>query len=567
MKRKAFALTSLIVCPATQSFCSPVIFRTCSALLSVNPTQTSQSPSNAVRSPMEKLRAGASDQSKGPIYITIGPQCSGKTTILKHIFGESFHKNEGLIADNHTLHTGGVDITIDDQALVYIPVPTQYFLHDLTFNNATADGFESGLSLSTNVLGKTIQERIADSSNDELRNVIRRLGSQLSSHEFASLAREQQSQSEPNNLVAEDLIAAVEELMSFNQACLPEQVDLFVVESIFRPRPLHLTCNITGEAANSSTSALDAALDLLKSHASNQYLSTAPIAWGNTNTRPREYTSALEAARKSERPVEFIVFGGLEACDMIREHMTRREYRQTHDDNAIEAQPNGNTEIQSKILCLPKLSRLELLKRNLQRFTRTGRYIPSAAINDAMVRVESLLASAAAEAKKSFDQNSTMTIEDAKFRLDCELTKLADFELHPDRTVKMSSTQTFSGSTGRDLGGRHGRGRPGRGSNNNNVNFRGRHTEGRQNGNYNGRGQGWDNYRSRGRTQAGRGYNSHRYEQSAYNNTRYGERGWNLRDGRSGNPNWSWQQQNYGYRSQGHGRFGNQPPYNDSYQG
>ncbi|KAL3757168.1 hypothetical protein ACHAWU_004600 [Discostella pseudostelligera] len=29
---------------------------------------------------------------KGTLYVTVGPQCAGKTTILKHIFGKSFHK-------------------------------------------------------------------------------------------------------------------------------------------------------------------------------------------------------------------------------------------------------------------------------------------------------------------------------------------------------------------------------------------------------------------------------------------------------------------------------------------
>jgi hypothetical protein len=556
--------------PLPPSSRSPVKFRTCSAVSSVNPTQSAQqTPQNAVlispKSQMEKLRAGSSDQSKRPIYITVGPQCSGKTTILKHIFGDSFHKNEEFTVDNSTLPTGGFDIAIDDQALVYIPVPTRYFLHNLTANNATAGGFQYGLSLGTDVLGKNIQERIADRSNDELRNVIRRLGSQLSAHEFASLAREQQSQSEPNNLVAEDLIAAVEELMSSNDAGLPDRVDLFVVESIFRPRPLNLIHNITGEMPNNSTSALDAALGLLNSHAS-KHLTAAPIAWGNRNTRPREYTSALEAARRSGRPVEFIVFGGLEACDMIREHMSRREYRETHKDDAPEVQLSGNAEIQSKILCLPKLSRFELLKRNLQRFTRTGRYIPSAAINDAMVRVESLLASAAAEAKKTLDQDSTMTIEDAKFRLDYELTKLADFELNPDRTV-ISSTQTLNGRTGRDSSGQCGRGRSGRGRNNNyNVNVQGRYNQVRQNGNYHGHGRGWNNYENRGRNQAERGYNSHRYEESPYNNTYYDDRGWNSRGGRCINPNSNWQQQNHGYHSQGRGRFGGQRPHGNNYQ-
>ena len=45
---------------------------------------------------------------KGAIYITVGPQCGGKTTAVSKVLAKD----------------KGVDITIDDQALVYIKVPT-----------------------------------------------------------------------------------------------------------------------------------------------------------------------------------------------------------------------------------------------------------------------------------------------------------------------------------------------------------------------------------------------------------------------------------------------------------
>ena len=82
-----------------------------------------------------------SSKPKGTMYITIGPQCAGKTTILRNLFGTSFHKNEEGMSElsSETAHMAGIDITIDDQALVYIPVPTSYFLRGSTSIAGTKD--------------------------------------------------------------------------------------------------------------------------------------------------------------------------------------------------------------------------------------------------------------------------------------------------------------------------------------------------------------------------------------------------------------------------------------------
>ena len=474
--------------------------------------------------PSKRMKTDGSSEMKGTIYITVGPQCSGKTTMLKQVFGED---------------PGGVDITIDDQEMVYISVPTNYFLLDPSDSDSPPAISNEHFSLHTEVLGKTIQERINDSSNDELRNVIRRMGGKLSAEEFDSLIR-------GNGEQHEDFISAVEDTMRTNDVCLPENVDMFVVESIFRPRPLHLMRTMTGEVFNHSSSALDAALDLLKSYANDSHLhpTITPIAWGNTNTRPREYASALEAAMLSRRPVEFIAFGGMDACDMIHKNMTKREYRKAHEIDS-EVQRNCSEQPyqdQSKVLSLPKLSRPELFKRNLHRFIKSGRYIPSNAINDATVRVESLLASAvSAEAKNG--PISTRTVYDAKFRLDYQLAKLADYRLNNDRTViRMASNHNANRSYGekvindrsgndvrvtdgrggyndnfqgryyqdhRHTWGRHPhnsnyrsghnmRGRIGRGSDGNNGNFQGRYQHGGRHPNAGG----WND--SSGRYQAGR---------------------------------------------------------------
>ena len=294
-------------------------------------------------------------------------------------------------------------------------------------------------------------------------SVIQRLGGALSAEQFALL-------NGGNETAKKDLIDAVDHVIQLqmssklqmgegakNQSAvnLPETTDLFIVESIFRPRPLDIMQKISNEQASAhnnvssseAQSALDHSLQLIKSHATNPkiHAPTAPLSWGNTNTRPREFQSALEAAVLSGRPVDFIVFGGHEACDMIREHVSRREYRQMGQEK--EANSASSDE---GLLCLPKVDRQTLLVRNVQRFLQTGRYVPSTAISDAMVRVESLLASAAAEANKDYNNtegDKQISMSCAKFRLDSELVKLAGYRLNANRTV--SATDSTLNNTNR----------------------------------------------------------------------------------------------------------------------
>lgn len=277
---------------------------------------------------------------------------------------------------------------------------------------------------------------------------------------------------------------------------LPKQIDLFVVESIFRPRPLELMRNTKNNTPSSS--ALDEAQRLIKSISTDSSVhdSAAPLAWGNTNTRPREFLSAMEAATLSGRPVEFIVFGGLDACVTICKHiMSGTETRTTSQDDG-----------ESDLLCLPKLSRRVLLMRNIQRFVNTGRYIPSIAIDDAIVRVESMLAEAT---KKACSQNwtiksdSELSMKDAKFRLDCELCKLAGYELHPNRTVslmKKANANNQYDAQRENRSNHHGRGR---GNRSNNSGDRGRGGYDQARGNQ-GRGRGYS-YNERGGRYEGRG--------------------------------------------------------------
>lgn len=417
----------------------------------------------------EDEKTAANSSSKGTLYVTIGPQCAGKTTILKKLFGPASGD-------------GGKDITIDDQELVYISVPISYFLNERV---------ESSL-LNQTIFGKTIRERILDPSNNELHSVLRRLGRFADKTEFAFSLRELYNQDLPpntiekNKMVYGDLMYAVESIVGkrywmhddpdMKPISLPNTIDLFIVESIFRPRSLNLLENTNNDSNVSATSsealsALDHARHLLKDHAidPNIHPVTASLSWGNTNTRGREFESALEAAAASGRPVKFIVYGGLEACESI--HGGKYDITDDNEDAA------------DRMLCMEKVDRKTLFVRNIQRFLQTGRYVPSNAIADAIARVDLMMVEAASEAKKNLHKDKetpgspkTLSFHDAKFQLDYELAKLAGYHLNSDRTVTLlrvthdSSKSNRNPNQSRSRGGRSrqtpGRYKDGRGNGN-----------------------------------------------------------------------------------------------------
>jgi hypothetical protein len=148
-------------------------------------------------------------------------------------------------------------------------------------------------------------------------------------------------------------------------------VDLFIPEALFeggiqkaeqrlmkllQPPP-------QGQPQESSSS-----LSSSSSSLSLSLLNLLPVAWSNTNTRPMEYASALAAAQAARRPVRFVAWG------------TRH---------------------------LPRVSRGELLRRNVERFRCTGRYIPCGAVGAALGRVERLIQVAQQEADQMFRSSRT----------------------------------------------------------------------------------------------------------------------------------------------------------------
>lgn len=562
-------------------------------------TKMDHSPNNDDKSQEDSFFSNnilQNDNTKaGAIYITVGPQCAGKTTILKQLLAT----NESTTNPVDSTIISGRDITIDDQALVYLKLPTPIYLIGSDKSpdmKATCDALYDQV-----VLGRSIIHRLSDKCMDELSWVMQRLGGEIDAEFFARRIRnedekkeeEEEDDNNTNDIMSkttekaqsaaqtskkprttqDDLIDAVEYVIRTKTAeeegiitnLLPETVDLFIVESIFRPRPLSEISQFAGNdyhrlrdlskrnnnnnnnnnrhnnATTEASSALEDAQSTFQSLAidSRQYPQTAPLSWGNTNTRPREMVTALDAAEKSHRPVHFIIYGGLEACHEIRNHTLQV-------DNDL-------------TLCLPKSSRLTLLKRNICRFVETGRYIPCAAVSDALERVNSMVATAVAEANKE-ENNALLSsccyderANDAKFRIDYELAKLAGYQLHANRTVSCLSPSD---------------------NNNNNNNNRGNHLSGgrvinaagRGRGRYNG---GRNNY-NRGRGQ--NNYNVQDYQRrDQYNNSRGGDGGG--RGGGVGGRSYAHGSDGRGYnQGRGGGSYRNQnggrgSSYNNNVQG
>ena len=504
---------------------------------------------------------------KAPIYIPVGPPCAGKTTILSRILvpANVSASNELANSPHHPTvaeRTAGRDVSIDDQDGVYMQIPTHLFLVDDPTTSKT--NVADAKLLNQTVHGKTVYERLySDGANDELRVVLRRLAGRITQEEFReaimrqmgcwnatkeadnsisgvggiSNANVEADQSArlvgrhggplqiPASTMAKYLIDAVEHfaeietltssgrLRDANQPILGPDgcTDLFVVEAIFRSSDV-----VEGGRYRTRPPGLNLAIANMERLACNSSAlpPDVPLAWGNTNTRPREYTSALEIAQKSGRPVVFIP------------HV---------NPTVVSVQEEGGPGNPSELLHHVELD--ELYLRSIRRLVHTGRYVPATAIKDAAFRCDSLMLSAKAEMGRIFPTTQTNKLTDpitsgndgtsvnpaeatrtfTKFQLECSLAKMAGYQLNADRTVVKIRQDGDNDSRG-ERGGYNG-------------------GSGRASG-VNSYGQG--QYRS-GRGDRGGGYGRG-----------YG-RGY---DGRNGGRSWhsgqGWQQQQQGDRSRGY---------------
>eukprot|EP00980_Cylindrotheca_fusiformis_P006252 scaffold1338_cov121-Cylindrotheca_fusiformis.AAC.2 len=230
--------------------------------------------------------------SSAPLYITIGPQCCGKTTFLK----------EKLKAQ---------DISLDDQPDVYVPVPTQLWLdsyYRAASNNSTTQQQEIPLLLQQRVQGKSIHDRMIQ-DNTELNLILQRWDGRLSPQNFAIGILQHYASLRPMNgntanstaiRMGHMLVQVVEAFLSSSTPPkLPEQTQVFCLESLFRPHE------------QTKQSAIQRAHAMLR-----QAPSHIPIAWGNTNSKGKDYQQALEIACQTRRPVYFVLSHPSSSCQL-----------------------------------------------------------------------------------------------------------------------------------------------------------------------------------------------------------------------------------------------------------
>mmetsp|Transcript_17063 Transcript_17063/g.25700 ORF Transcript_17063/g.25700 Transcript_17063/m.25700 type:complete len:628 (+) Transcript_17063:82-1965(+) len=549
-----------------------------------------QRASMALSTSADLKEYGKESKPKGPIYITIGPQCSGKTSFLSSLVSES--------------ELPVIDISIDDQKGVYLKIPTKLFLHDspndlLAKHNDKTNNISQSSSidnhkdlLHTSVHNKTIADRICDASNDEMRLVVQRLCQGITAEEFREKAMnmlddktkstqgswQRLPTEEIKNITSSDqscqdsnehehdwrlvLIQAVEEHIQNlkptsssasasasshsssssstsrePRATMSQHCQLFVVEGIFKtsstsasrsrsrssvPSVLEMnSLDIGGETGDTcdfewphhitsrNMSGLNAAISKLKHVANananstthsnskksaNPNLAMTPVAWGNTNSKARDYVSALEVAEYSKRPVYFVPYADLE-------YLNDGAISSRDEAEKDEGSPSSST------LFLPRIGIKTLVYRNVKRLIETGKYIPTKAIIDTTIRVSQLVQKASVEMTKQVSSSDVAT----QFDMDKVLVKMVGYGMRRDRTIyKLSPTNSSrgegggrgrgrgrGGGRGRNTGSSSGRGSGGRGGSRGNQNSW--PSTGVSEGSIGGRGRGRSNGRGRGR--------------------------------------------------------------------
>ncbi|CAJ1945529.1 unnamed protein product [Cylindrotheca closterium] len=316
---------------------------------------------------------GEKKKDPAPLYITIGPQCCGKTTVLKDIDGLQ-------------------DVCLDDQLDVYVSIATQQWLTLITTkaspnsnsnsnnNNNDVHNKEEESStipqeLQRQVQGKTLAQRIQN-DNPELNLILKRWNGDLSTTEFAdalsqhysnnvhSRNNQRRNDGETSPDVAAVLISVVEGFLSKDDPQLPTNTDVFCLESLFKPH------------TKTNQSAIQVAHYLVKAASPE-----IPLAWGNTNSKAKDFQQVLDIACLTNRPVHFVL------C-----HPT---WKLEEDDKQ---QHN-----------IPWVEFSTLLSRNLKRLQATGRYIPANSIFDCCQRIQDQLIPS--DCKSSWDVEQALVYQ------------------------------------------------------------------------------------------------------------------------------------------------------------
>ena len=150
--------------------------------------------------------------------ITTGPQCCGKSSFLRD-YKESTIK----------------DFSLDDQQDVYVPIPTELFLHAYDNKGVDMDIDDKPDQLLQQVYqGKTLTERIQE--NIELILILRRWNGDSTASDFDHRIKNYYEERKYPVNIASALIKVVEDFLS-KEPDLPRETDVFVLESLFKPHP------------------------------------------------------------------------------------------------------------------------------------------------------------------------------------------------------------------------------------------------------------------------------------------------------------------------------------------
>eukprot|EP00980_Cylindrotheca_fusiformis_P021212 scaffold8150_cov118-Cylindrotheca_fusiformis.AAC.21 len=392
-------------------------------------SQRNRFPCAAALGETEKVTAEKVNKNNGKVLISIGPPCSNKQQALESfLLSEGYGEGEG----DESIEDAYCNINLSANSNgVYHRIPLAAFIYPTTRLTE---------KMGSKVLHSdvTVRDRLSDpafeQTDTEIRNMILRLAGRLTPDEFAERVRNQALKAGDNieyfrirrMEITEDLINAMEEVaveaigevlvqmqLKLDLAAEQEEELPYDEENEASATPLDLsTINATSAHLLSAKALVktpyvslyvpqcifDGGIDRAQDQLSKLLIeesSMMPMAWDNTNTRPSEYTAALAAAEKAKRPVKFIAWG---------------------------------------TQWMPRLSRKELLKRNIKKFRSTGRYIPAGAIGGALDRVETLVEMAETRARKMAEESSGDE-EEWESYMDAAYANLGGFEMQKDGLV------------------------------------------------------------------------------------------------------------------------------------
>ena len=373
-----------------------------------------------------------------PLYITVGPQCCGKTTWIKQ----------------QESNCGGciIDICLDDMRDVYVPVPTRCMLN-IDSSPSNKRGYakqDNDQWLLEQVLhGKSLIHRIQQ-DNVELRLVLQRWMGHLSAKDFElAMTKHLSSASFPGDVSDKQTegrhecnkawIATVEDFLfpsspGFETPSPPEEIMVFCVESLFRPHP-----ETNRSAIQFATELLFESAKARERHQSHlqRNSSQTPVAWGNTNAKPRDYVVALECAVAQGRPVYFVketTFWDAEESPETSHTFGDKAKKRDSEEEIIKKRFSNE-------IAIPRMQRVPittLWRRNLQRLSKTGKYIPASVIELCRQNVDQMLD----QAYKLATTNRVAKKSSKDFRNNEE--ELEQFELAVDQAlVSMAGNREF----------------------------------------------------------------------------------------------------------------------------